>query len=69
MFVCQVIIFIGRGTYYRFYRKERDLSLEQQEYIRRIFVRKEYRRNLHPIPTQKNIFMIIICHLQQFRCI
>ncbi|WP_369892827.1 DUF6078 family protein [Bacteroides sp. AN502(2024)] len=40
MFVCQSIIFIGRGTYYRFYRKERYLSLEQQEYIRRIFRQK-----------------------------
>ncbi|MEY8687315.1 DUF6078 family protein [Bacteroides sp. AN502(2024)] len=40
MFVCQSIIFIGRGIYYRFYRKEGDLSLEQQEYIRRIFRQK-----------------------------
>ena len=30
----------GRGMYYRFYRKEKYLSPEQQEYIRRIFRQK-----------------------------
>lgn len=30
----------GRGLYYRFYRKEKYLSPEQQEYIRRIFRQK-----------------------------
>ena len=36
----QMLGYFGRGMYYRFYRKEKYLSPEQQEYIRRIFRQK-----------------------------
>lgn len=36
----QMLSHFGRGMYYRFYRKEKFLSPEQQEYIRRIFRQK-----------------------------
>lgn len=36
----QMLGHFGRGMYYRFYRKEKFLSPEQQEYIRRIFRQK-----------------------------
>lgn len=35
-----MLSYFGRGLYYRFYRKEKYLAPEQQEYIRRIFRQK-----------------------------